>query len=105
MWPYNLNPIADKWGRTRNWDDALSIYQISHENGFGPTFELEKLGGVIQQGLAGFITMVVDSKASYNPTQDWSPHAPTAPAGEGASEGQRKVAEKVKKWGAAGEEL
>lgn len=32
--PYTTNPIKDKWGRTRNWDDSLQIYQTSHENGY-----------------------------------------------------------------------
>ncbi|GAA6034649.1 hypothetical protein JCM8097_001098 [Rhodosporidiobolus ruineniae] len=71
--PYTLNPIADKWGRTRNWDDSLSIYQTSHGNGFNPTFDIEYAGGVLQQGLMGFITIGVDPKASYNPTEAWSP--------------------------------
>jgi hypothetical protein len=69
MWPYNLNPIANKWGRTRNWDDSLGIYQASHANGFGPTFDLEYVGGVIQQGLVGYITIGVNSSASYQPTE------------------------------------
>ncbi|ORY90108.1 Intradiol ring-cleavage dioxygenase [Leucosporidium creatinivorum] len=73
MWPYNTNPIVDKWGRTRNWDDSLQIYQDSHKNGYGPTFEIEKLGGVIQQGLIAYITVGVDRSASYNPTEAWSP--------------------------------
>lgn len=33
MWPYNTNPIREKWGRTRNWADSLQIYQDSHKNG------------------------------------------------------------------------
>jgi hypothetical protein len=69
MWPYNLNPIAHKWGRTRNWDDSLGIYQASHANGYGPTFDLEYVGGVIQQGLVGYITVGVNSSASYQPTE------------------------------------
>lgn len=79
MWPYNLNPIANTWGRTRYWDDALDIYHHSHGGGSGPTFEIEKLGGVIQQGLIGYITMVVDTKASYPPTQAWNAWAPASP--------------------------
>ncbi|GAA5916496.1 hypothetical protein JCM6882_001740 [Rhodosporidiobolus microsporus] len=73
MWPYVNNPIANKWGRTRNWDDSLSIYQTSHQNGFGPTLDIEFVGGVIQQGLVSFITIGVNSSASYPPTQAWSP--------------------------------
>lgn len=55
--PYDTNPIKNKWGRTRNWEDSLQIYQESHRGGYGPTFEIIKLGGVIQQGLIGFITI------------------------------------------------
>ena len=55
--PYDTNPIKSKWGRTRNWADSLNIYAESHGGGYGPTFELVKLGGVIQQGLIGFITI------------------------------------------------
>lgn len=58
--PYNSNPIRHKWGRTRNWEDSLQVYQDSHEGGFGATFEIEKLGGVISQGLIGYITIGVD---------------------------------------------
>lgn len=64
--PYTTNPIADKWGRTRNWDDSLQIYQESHANGYGPTFEIEKIGGVLQQGLIGYITIGVDLEADYD---------------------------------------
>lgn len=60
LWPYNTNPIRDLpgRGRTRNWDDSLKIYQESHENGYMPTFDIEPLGGVLSQGLIGYITMV-----------------------------------------------
>lgn len=44
MFPYNLNPIADKWGRTRNWADSLGIYHDAHGNGYNPEFELVKVG-------------------------------------------------------------
>ncbi|KAI5477204.1 intradiol ring-cleavage dioxygenase, C-terminal domain containing protein [Pseudohyphozyma bogoriensis] len=71
--PYTTNPIADKWGRTRNWDDSLQIYQDSHANGYGPTFELEKLGGVFQQGFMAYITVGVDLEASYPRTEAWTP--------------------------------
>lgn len=71
--PYTQNPIKNKWGRTRNWDDSLQIYQDSHANGYGPTFDLELVGGVIQQGLIGYITVGVDTSASFNPTEAWSP--------------------------------
>ncbi|KAK4702705.1 hypothetical protein P7C70_g3517, partial [Phenoliferia sp. Uapishka_3] len=79
--PYTENPIKNKWGRTRNWEDSLEIYQSSHAvrakfsspNGYGPTFDIEMVGGVIQQGLIGYITVGVDTTASYNPTEAWSP--------------------------------
>ncbi|KAK4057717.1 hypothetical protein OIO90_001365 [Microbotryomycetes sp. JL221] len=70
--PYTENPIKNKWGRTRNWVDSLNIYQDSHK-GFQATFETQKLGGVINQGLIGYMTIGVDPEASYNPTQAWTP--------------------------------
>ncbi|BGP52777.1 hypothetical protein JCM8202_003856 [Rhodotorula sphaerocarpa] len=73
MWPYNLNPIADKWGRTRNWDDSLGIYQDAHGNGYNPEFELVKVGAVLQQGLIGYITVGVDSNANYDVNAPWQP--------------------------------
>ncbi|ORY90130.1 Intradiol ring-cleavage dioxygenase [Leucosporidium creatinivorum] len=66
--PYTENPIKNKWGRTRNWDDSLKIYQESHQNGYFPTFELTKLGGNIQSGLYGQITVGVDMKKDYDRT-------------------------------------
>ncbi|BGP12245.1 hypothetical protein JCM10213_000062 [Rhodosporidiobolus nylandii] len=71
IFPYNTNPIADKWGRTRNWADSLNIYDDAHENGHNPEFEVLKLGGVLQQGLIGYITVGVDSKARYDPKAAW----------------------------------
>lgn len=68
--PYTTNPIKDKWGRTRNWADSLKIFPESHGNGYQPTFEIQKLGGVIQQGLIGYVTVgssfsfCADAKAS-----------------------------------------
>ena len=59
--------IKDKWGRTRNWADSLNIYPESFGNGYQPTFEIEKLGGVIQQGLIGYIT-VGSSSLCFAPT-------------------------------------
>ncbi|KAI5477032.1 intradiol ring-cleavage dioxygenase, C-terminal domain containing protein [Pseudohyphozyma bogoriensis] len=64
--PYTENPIKNKWGRTRNWEDSLKIYPDSHQNGYQPTFEIEKLGGVIQQGLIGYITVGVDMTKNYD---------------------------------------
>ncbi|GAA5923558.1 intradiol ring-cleavage dioxygenase [Sporobolomyces koalae] len=71
--PYNMNPIADKWGRTRNWVDSLQIYQDSHANGHNPEFEVLKLGGVIQQGLIGYITLGVDPTVDHDINAPWSP--------------------------------
>ncbi|GAA6040990.1 hypothetical protein JCM8097_000527 [Rhodosporidiobolus ruineniae] len=71
IWPYNTNPIAHKWGRTRNWDDSLKIYDDAHENGHNPEFEILKLGGVLQQGLIGYITVGVDPKANYDINAAW----------------------------------
>ena len=58
VWPYNLNPVADKVGRTRNWDDALNIFEDAQIGGYKSIFETYLLGGVLQQGLVGYITMV-----------------------------------------------
>ncbi|GAA5986955.1 hypothetical protein JCM11641_002266 [Rhodosporidiobolus odoratus] len=71
IFPYSTNPIADKWGRTRNWVDSLGIYQDAHENGHNPEFEVLKLGGVLQQGLIGYITVGVDPTAKYDPNAAW----------------------------------
>lgn len=95
MHPYTENPIRHKWGRTRNWADSefarplpsllflllllrrltrlslthsktgLKIYEESHQNGYFPTFDLTKLGGNIQSGLHGAITVGVDLKKDY----------------------------------------
>ena len=60
MWPYSTNPIRDTYGRVRNWDDGLNIFNDSQgpEGAYDPVFRLEKLGAIIDQGLFGFITMV-----------------------------------------------
>ncbi|KAM0752806.1 aromatic compound dioxygenase [Meredithblackwellia eburnea MCA 4105] len=71
--PYTENPIKNLWGRTRNWADSLQIYQDSHENGYGPVFDLEFLGGVIQQGLLGSITVGVDLTNDFDPSEAWTP--------------------------------
>ncbi|GAA5899267.1 intradiol ring-cleavage dioxygenase [Sporobolomyces salmoneus] len=71
--PYNINPIAHKWGRTRNWEDSLQIYQDSHANGHNPEFEVLKLGGVIQQGLIGYITIGIDPTVEHDINAPWSP--------------------------------
>ncbi|THH18831.1 hypothetical protein EW146_g2238 [Bondarzewia mesenterica] len=68
MWPYITNPIKDTRGRTRNWRDSLNIFEDSHgpEGQYNPVFDLHMLGGVINQGLIGYITMGVNMSASYD---------------------------------------
>ena len=58
LWPYNLNPIKDFRGRTRNWDDGLEIFTDSQVGGYNSVMETFLLGGVLQQGLVSYITMV-----------------------------------------------
>lgn len=60
MHPYNENPIRHTRGRTRNWRDSLNIFEDSHgpEGKYNPVFKLHFLGGVVSQGLIGYITMV-----------------------------------------------
>jgi len=60
MHPYSENPIRETRGRTRNWRDSLNIFEDSHgpEGKYNPVFKLHFLGGVISQGLVGYITMV-----------------------------------------------
>ncbi|CAO1630444.1 unnamed protein product [Sympodiomycopsis kandeliae] len=73
--PYDQNPLLapDQPGRTRNWEDSLQIYQGSHANGYMPTFDIEFLGGVLQQGLIGYITMGVNMSANYE--AKWTPES------------------------------
>ena len=60
MHPYTDNPIADVYGRTRNWRDSLNIFEDSHgpEGKYNPIFKLHLLGSIINQGLVGYITIV-----------------------------------------------
>jgi hypothetical protein len=59
LWPYNTNPLfAIGRGRTRNWRDSLNIFEDMHGNGYQPVFDIHKLGGILQQGLIGYITVV-----------------------------------------------
>jgi len=60
MHPYTTNPIRDTHGRTRNWRDSLNIFEESHgpEGKYNPVFKLDLVGGVLSQGLIGYITMV-----------------------------------------------
>ncbi|KIL64955.1 hypothetical protein M378DRAFT_77466 [Amanita muscaria Koide BX008] len=70
MYPYSENPIRNTWGRTRNWQDSLNIFRDSHsespEGKYDPVFKLELLGGVIRQGLVGYITMGINASATYD---------------------------------------
>ncbi|KAH6909974.1 Intradiol ring-cleavage dioxygenase [Coprinopsis sp. MPI-PUGE-AT-0042] len=68
MHPYTDNPIRHTRGRTRNWRDSLNIFEDSHgpEGNYNPVFKLDFLGGVIKQGLVGYITMGVNASASYD---------------------------------------
>ena len=60
MYPYVTNPIKDTLGRTRNINDSLNIFADSQgpEGKYNPVFKVHRLGGVISQGLIGYITMV-----------------------------------------------
>ncbi|PWN89713.1 aromatic compound dioxygenase [Acaromyces ingoldii] len=73
--PYNENPLAHMPGRkrTRNWEDSLQIFQHSFDGGYMPTFDIQPLGGVLQQGLIGYVTMGVNMSASYE--AKWTPNS------------------------------
>ena len=60
MYPYVMNPIKDTIGRTRNIHDSLNIFNESRgaEGQYNPIFKIHLLGGVVSQGLVGYITMV-----------------------------------------------
>jgi len=60
MHPYTENPIRHTHGRTRNWRDSLNIFEDSHgpDGKYNPIFKTHLLGGVVKQGLIGYITMV-----------------------------------------------
>ncbi|EDR10170.1 uncharacterized protein LACBIDRAFT_184112 [Laccaria bicolor S238N-H82] len=68
MWPYVTNPIRETRGRTRNWRDSLNIFEDAHgpEGKYNPVFKLHFIGGVISQGLVGYITMGVNASSSYD---------------------------------------
>jgi len=68
MYPYVTNPIKDTIGRTRNIDDSLNIFADSHgdEGKYNPVFKVHLLGGVVSQGLIGYITMGINASASYD---------------------------------------
>lgn len=75
VWPYSENPLAHMPGRkrTRNWEDSLQIFTHSHAGGYQPMFEMEKLGGVVQQGLIGYATIGVNMSANYAGV--WTPNS------------------------------
>ncbi|KAF8816469.1 aromatic compound dioxygenase [Phlegmacium glaucopus] len=68
MYPYITNPIKDTIGRTRNIHDSLNVFADSHgvEGKYNPVFKVHLLGGVVSQGLVGYITMGVNASASYD---------------------------------------
>lgn len=68
MHPYTDNPIRHTYGRTRNWRDSLNIFQdsLGPEGEYNPAFKLDLLGGVISQGLIGYITMGINKSAEYD---------------------------------------
>jgi len=68
MYPYATNPIKDNIGRTLNIQDSLNIFADSHgpEAKYNPVFKVHLLGGVVSQGLIGYITMGVNASASYD---------------------------------------
>jgi len=68
MYPYVMNPIKDTIGRTLNIHDSLNIFNDSHgaEGQYNPVFKVHLVGGVLSQGLVGYITMGVNASASYD---------------------------------------
>lgn len=60
MYPYVTNPIKDTVGRLWNVDDSLNIFADARgaEGQYNPVFKVHFLGGVLNQGLIGYITMV-----------------------------------------------
>jgi len=70
--PYSLNPIVNKWGRTRNWRDSLNIFDDSHANGNNPVFAIEKLGGSLQEGVLASMTLGI-KKDHVMPLKPWKP--------------------------------
>lgn len=70
LWPYVTNPIKDIRGRTRNWADSLNIFEDSQIGGYQSMFDIQFLGGVLEQGLIGYITVVVNKSADH--TTAWS---------------------------------
>ncbi|KZP08284.1 hypothetical protein FIBSPDRAFT_964914 [Athelia psychrophila] len=67
MWPYSTNPIRNTPRGVRNWNNGLNIFNDFHgpKRHYDPVFKLEKLRAIIDQGLAGFITMVCAFASSF----------------------------------------
>jgi len=67
MYPYVTNPIKDTVGRLWNVDDSLNIFADARgaEGQYNPVFKTHFLGGVVSQGLIGYITMGINASASY----------------------------------------
>ena len=74
IWPYNTNSLQKpgKGGRTRNWRDSLNIFDDSHKGGHQPTFYIEPLNGVLEQGLIGMITLGVN-RSHVMDQSPWKP--------------------------------
>jgi len=68
MYPYVMNPVKDTIGRTPNIHDSMNIFNDSRgaEGQYNPVFKVHLLGGVVSQGLVGYITMGVNASASYD---------------------------------------
>ncbi|KAK0527963.1 hypothetical protein OC834_004220 [Tilletia horrida] len=74
MHPYSSNPIRDTWGRTRNWNDGLGIYNAAQEGGYKPVFNIDFLGHVVSQGLIGYVTMGVNLSHVHQ-SSAWDPNS------------------------------
>ena len=92
LWPYVTNPIKDlpNRGRTRNWADSLNIFEDSQIGGYQSMFDIQFLGGVLEQGLIGHITVVVNKSADHSTawsvTQGAGKDQAQVPVGAGHSE-------------------
>ena len=72
MYPYVMNHIKDTIGRTQNAVDVLNIFGDSQgpEGKYNPVFKVHLLGGVVSQGLIGYITMVYFLFLNYGHVTD-----------------------------------
>jgi len=64
LWPYNLNHHK----RTRNWDDGLNIFWDTQIGGYHSVIDTHFLGGVLQQGMIGYVTMTINMSATHDNT-------------------------------------